>query len=278
MDFSSVPTIFHITHWKAGSQWVNNVLKEYCEKSGVERFVKPKIRARHIFDAPIQSGMIYPKVYLPKHGFDAYLSFNIFSLKDYAYLKKNPTSGKALVENWINFRMKKNRIIKFIIFRDLRDSLVSWYFSMKNSHRSIDPVIEKYREELRGLSIEQGLIYLLENGFQAFANIQSSWCVEEDALWIRYEDLLEDERIGFKKIFSHCELEVDDKYFDEVISNNSFEIRSGRPRGKEDQTQHLRKGQAGDWRNYFSNEISNHFKTRFGQVLIDTGYESDDDW
>ena len=41
---------------------------------------------------------------------------------------------------------------------------------------------------------------------------------------------------------------------------------------------HARKGIAGDWRNYFSDRVKQSFKTRYGGLLVATGYEQDLSW
>jgi hypothetical protein len=54
------PTILHFTHYKAGSQWIHWILSRCCP----ERIVKPEVHGRHLTDHPIQSGVIYPTMYL----------------------------------------------------------------------------------------------------------------------------------------------------------------------------------------------------------------------
>src|SRR5438132_1635162 len=92
------PTIFHITHWKAGSQWVHKILNS-CALS---RIVRPQVNELQFLNEPLQAGKIYPTVYVTKQQFD--------SVK--------------LPADWR----------RFVIIRDLRDTLISGYFSIKVSH------------------------------------------------------------------------------------------------------------------------------------------------
>jgi len=94
------PTVFHITHWKAGSQWIHKILRE-CWPN---RIVEPQLYEAQVRHYAIQRGYIYPTVYLSKQDFD-----------DAAV----PPDAK-----------------RFVVIRDLRDTLVSGYFSFKYSHRS----------------------------------------------------------------------------------------------------------------------------------------------
>jgi hypothetical protein len=63
-----------------------------------------------------------------------------------------------------------------------------------------------------------------------------------------------------------------------MVGFNSFETRTGRRRGVEDPSQHLRKGIAGDWRNFFTERIRSVFKARYADLLVRTGYEMDASW
>ena len=40
----------------------------------------------------------------------------------------------------------------------------------------------------------------------------------------------------------------------------------------------MRKGIVGDWKNHFSPEIKSYFKDRAGDLLIEAGYERNNDW
>jgi hypothetical protein len=63
------------------------------------------------------------------------------------------------------------------------------------------------------------------------------------------------------------------------VSKNRFErLTHGRERGQENVKSHERKGIAGDWRNYFDDQVKDVFKARYGDLLIATGYERDSEW
>ena len=52
---------------------------------------------------------------------------------------------------------------------------------------------------------------------------------------------------------------------------NSFEAKSGRKPGQEDQNSFVRKGISGDWRNKFTPEHKARFKEIAGDLLIRVG-------
>lgn len=244
-DYSKDPTIFHITHWKAGSQWVYVVLRELFP----DRIVHPKTKIAHVQEDPIQAGMIYPTVYLNKTQFDA--------------LSK-PAHHKC-----------------FFVIRDLRDTLVSRYFSLLKSH-PLESETGKHtkvateRPKLQQMSLEEGMQHTLKL-LKTTAEIQMDWCKHTD-LVIRYEDMLKDEMGTFKAILNYCELEVDPTTFEDTVKQFSFTNITGRSRGTEDTSSHFRKGIAGDWRNYFDDKLKEKFKEQYGDVLIHTEYEQGYEW
>src|SRR5207248_77143 len=96
---SPEPTVLHVTHWKAGSQWIRRILHHLVP----DRIVAPANQEQDQFLTwPIQAGKVYPTVYVTKAQFD---------------LVATPACHR-----------------RFVIIRDLRDTLVSLYFSLKISH------------------------------------------------------------------------------------------------------------------------------------------------
>jgi hypothetical protein len=62
------------------------------------------------------------------------------------------------------------------------------------------------------------------------------------------------------------------------VSAASFEkLAGGRRRGQE-AASFFRKGVAGDWKNVFTEQDKRNFKAAAGDLLIELGYEGDDDW
>lgn len=270
-----VPTVFHITNHKAGSQWVAEILKH----AAPERFVKPQTGVRHFFEHPIKLGHIYPTIYVPKPLFSTTLKgYNTQLVKhDVNFLR----SFFASIANSFSFRFRNNPYKIFVIVRDLRDILVSHYFSLKVSHPVTRTQIMFYRENLNSLSKDDGLIFLMKEIMILQSQIQQSWyndCNDRNVLLVRFEDLIKDEQFVFTQIVSHCEIDINPRHLHDIVKGNSFQVSTGRHPGQEDIQAHLRKGIAGDWKNHFADQVRHEFKQRFGQLLIDTGYEKDLNW
>jgi hypothetical protein len=237
------PTIFHITHWKAGSQWIYKILKDCVP----DLLIPAEVREMQFKAKPIQVGKIYPTVYVTKQEYDR--------------VQLPPNSRR------------------FVVIRDLRDTLVSGYFSIKVSHPLIANRLEYWRGKLHEMSVSDGLIYLMEEWLPPSVAIQVSWLESGERL-IRYESLLEhDLEILEPVLLEECGLPVSREQLQRAVSKNRFErLTHGRERGQENVKSHERKGIAGDWRNYFDDQVKDVFKARYGDLLIATGYERDSEW
>jgi hypothetical protein len=236
------PTIFHVTHWKAGSQWLNKILN----RCAGDRVVFAEFEAAQFLGRPLLAGRVYTTCYVTRDQF--------YSV--------------PLPEPWR----------RFIVIRDLRDTLMSLYFSVRYSHVAA-PTLGAERERLSVSDFEEGLLYLLEHTLPLSAAIQQTWLESEDEL-IRYEDLLDrDVEILEPLLTRTCPLGVEAERVREAVLACRFErLTGGRARGQDDVASHERKGFAGDWRNHFTDRITRAFKTRYGELLAATGYEKDLHW
>jgi Sulfotransferase domain len=238
-----LPTIFHLTHYKAGSQWIYHFLR-LCLP---HRIVEPDSANSTFLSKPLLQSYVYPTLYLCRETF--------FS--------------RPLPKKWYGF----------LVIRDLRDTLVSGYFSLLHSHRAVNSWILTWRAALQAMDQEAGLLYMIDNWLPTIARIQSSWLGAE-ILLIRYEDLLHhDLEIFSKLLLQDCKLPIREDRFKEIVLACRFEsVARGRLRGEEDLGAHHRKAIAGDWRNHFSEHVKDAFKEKYGDLLIATGYESGYDW
>jgi hypothetical protein len=237
-DYAQQPTVFHVTHWKAGSQWLHKILREVA----ADRIIAPQIYESQFLDSPLTAGAIYPTVYVSREQFNSV----------------------ALPEN--------HR--KFVIVRDLRDTLVSAYFSIRYSHPLIAETLADWRRRLDSSSIEDGLLILMDEWLPASAQIQESW-VRSGEKFIRYEDLLKNDTDILEEVLIHqCEIQIDPNRLHEIVVANRFEnLTGGRKPGDENLMAHERKGIAGDWENYFTPLVLEKFNERHGRLVVDAGYE-----
>jgi lipopolysaccharide transport system ATP-binding protein len=236
-------TCFHITHWKAGSQWVGGILKDAF--AGL--VVKPAGFEEQVLNQPIKTGRVYSCAYLAE---SEYRTIDL------------PANARRVV-----------------IVRDLRDTLISGYFSVRNTHVINSPWMAKWRAVLTKMSEEDGLLYLLEVWLTSSVLIQRSWADAGEPL-VQLEAFMSNPAPTMKRVLrDFWKLNVDDAVVDALMDRNAYSKYSGgRKPGEEDASSHYRKGVAGDWQNHFTPRVKDRFKQLCGDLLIRTGYEKDLNW
>ena len=234
-------TIFHVTHWKAGSQWIRGVL----EDAFADRTVAAESFETQVLVQPIQAGKIYTCVYVSRQEFNA-----------------------------IRLPGKSHRMV---VIRDLRDTLVSGYFSLLYSH-TVNPSVQKLRPVLATLNGEEGLLYLMEAWLAGSALIQRSW-LEAGEPVVQLESFMSSPVETWERAFNLWGIGVAREKIERLLQKHAFtNYTKGRSPGQEDIQSHYRKGVAGDWRQYFTPRVSERFKVLYGDLLVLAGYERDSSW
>jgi Sulfotransferase domain len=236
-------TLFHITHWKAATTWIERILRNAFGKETV----MPRAYLNTTLSVSVIPNRIYPAACLTKEAFDTL---------------RLPANSR-----------------RFLVIRDLRDSVASAYFSLRYSHAVKSAYVERDRRILESLDKENAMLYLIKTWAYGSAAIQRSWLSAGEPFF-RFEEITENPAEYFRKIFvEQWGLTIDTAALDEVLARHHFSRYSGgRDKGNEDIHSHYRKGTAGDWHLHFSEKTKAEFKKRFGDVLILGGYEQDDLW
>jgi len=187
----------------------------------------------------------------------------------------------------------RNNAIKLIItLRDPRDQLISNMFHIRFDKTNVlhqrivemsdDQAINAFIEGRPGVDGYPGLGSVISR-----MNISLSWSNSSfPVCCIRYEDLIKNPNRILKSALSDLEMDIDDSLLSRIIQKNRFRRltigrklwKKGRKAGQEDQLSHYRKGIIGDWRNYFTADHKKMFKESTGMLLIDLGYEHDNNW
>ena len=224
-----VPTLLHLTHAKAGSTWMTVILHELFREKVAPRGKRIAESSggdlrQHVFEA----GRVYPSLFM--------------------------TRGEVLAH------AELNGCKRFVVIRDLRDTLVTLYFSLKMAAKSE----EEPRTETFPDDHEAGLLQMIDSRIPGIAEIQMSW-QKQGEIVLRYEDLLENSFDLLRDTFvGRLALPISSKAISRAIRRSPSE--RGRRTG------------AIDWRNHFTPKVRERFAEKFGRVLIDTGYENDLAW
>lgn len=226
--------LFHVTHAKAGSTWIADILAMAFAGRTFRRFGR---RTEHYEWMP---GRIYPAIFLPREEF--------FSL---AGTTDAPT---------------------FFVLRDIRDAMVSLYFSLRYTHTTEGfPHIVKFRGEVAGMSDGEGLLHTLRTRHSEIQRIQESW-LESGSEVVRYEDLIESGGTLLGRVLDRIGFHYDHAVLDRAIAANSFEAKFGRALGEVDESSHGRQGLPGDWRRYATDELLEFVECNLKGTLEKGGY------
>ena len=207
---------------------------------------------------------------------------------------KTPLLGPKFVEE-IHEIYPEARVIHII--RDGRDQAVSFIHQQGNrakrgrTHRLSPEELarsEAYRRSPRVLA-ETGEGMFAEKTLRKAAqnwDLRVGQAVEDgpallgdDYTEVRYEDLLEHPNEEVERLLGFLGVDTDETLVEHCVSSASFEkLSRGRERGEEDPSSFYRKGVAGDWENYFTEEDRRVFKEEAGELLIRLGYEKNNGW
>ena len=177
----------------------------------------------------------------------------------------------------------------FVVLRDGRDVMVSYYFHclFKNelfNHRLVD-MVKKDLKFSEPDDIRSNLPKFIEYSFVRKRYPRFSWSQFVD-IWygraggfVKYENLLTNPTEELSQAISSClGRQIDKEHIEKIVQKYDFSTLTKRKPGIEQRNSFLRKGIAGDWKNYFSREAREVFNFFGGKQLIRLGYEQDDSW
>lgn len=167
------------------------------------------------------------------------------------------------------------------ILRDPRDVVVSFFYHL------IATLTPQVAMQFVRVNPRSGEIEQHPNWKKMFANRARRRLLDyygekpgriDHILRVRYEDLLVDSASELRRTLQFLgvsEFESDDRVA-EIVDDRSFKKATG---GQAEQRHRMiRKGQAGDWQNYFDAALLENLGDRFVQLITELGYEADDSW
>lgn len=170
---------------------------------------------------------------------------------------------------------KPDRYRTFFVLRDPRDIVVSSYFSTRSSHTPMGDIPE-VRKVLQEKPLKEGLLYVIGHlaAKGTFRNLRL-WATApaaESVRLFRYEDLTgERQAAEVDLLMRHCGISLPPAELAGLLSRYSF----SRMRGGREVTgavSHYRKGQPGDWRNHFDDDVYAAFAAATGDLIELLGY------
>jgi hypothetical protein len=249
--------VYHCCVHKTASQWLRKIFSDprtyrysgldvYNYEQEMEGGADSRPLTQRTFERPFPARTIVTPIYIDLPGFER-------------------------IPKPENFRA-------FFVPRDPRDVVVSWYFSVKLSHKVMNRIGE-VREKLQGMSEEDGMLFVIDwvqsRGLLAALRTWQQGTSKDLRLRIfRYEELTDERQFTtWKQLLAHCDIQMPDDVLREVLADYAFSaLTKGRERGAEDVKSHLRKGVHGDWKNHFTPGVEKKFREVTGSLVVELGY------
>jgi hypothetical protein len=167
--------------------------------------------------------------------------------------------------------LTKKQIRYVVMYRDLRDVAVSYYYFV--SQRPWHPEYQKYKN----LTVQEGLDIFSCTLLPIYAEWVRSWHDNHNrdlGMEVRYEDLLADTIQEYSKVIKHFELPYTSRQVKEIIERYQDMSKMGNQLA----STHFRKGVAGGWEKHFTPSLKEKYKKEIGEFLVEFGYETNFDW
>ena len=201
------------------------------------------------------------------------------------------------------WRIPKNRKILYLV-RDGRDVLISLYYHQLiwNDKNKLNPKDVTYHraqtgfkdfEDVKG-NMNDFISYTFTeepSKWQQFTymgnwySFNRAWLDEinkanSNVYLISYEELLKDTYGAMYRMLHEFfdEKEIDTSRLSATVQKFSFENQTKRKKGVEQKNSFLRKGISGDWKNYFGEQEKESMKKYTKGLLVELGYEADENW
>ena len=215
-------------------------------------------------------------------------------LSDYLQIpyprNKSPRFEKSVLHWHHYYNASFNKPV--CMLRDGRDVLVSYYHHMYFGNPVLPAyMFEKYKKNAAFKdfnNIKKNMPAYIEYMFTKYkqaghlftwSGFVSSYLNKPGVVYIKYEDLLLNPfttlELSIKKL-TNCN--ADSKRLQNTILKFSFQEQTKRKPGEENKKEFLRKGIAGDWKNYFTKEACEVFDYYAGKQLLELGYEKNKNW
>lgn len=181
---------------------------------------------------------------------------------------------------WSYF-LTRLKIKQIFITRDLRDIVISYsHFLAKHNHLPEYPLFhhqlrtnkQRYLALIRGFHLnKKGRRPDIGTWFRQF----QGWFQDRNTLSITYEDLVRSKESRHHTCRRILEFLLEDQLKPDVMTQWITLMEQGM-NPKLSWT--YRSGKIGNWKSEFDQEVKNLFKSKAGQILIQTGYEKDLNW
>lgn len=171
----------------------------------------------------------------------------------------------------------------FYVVRDGRDSIVSAYFKaierLKNDTPDVyrNKLLKVFDDDLDNIAhnLPAYIQFRFEEKGQNWGTHVLGWLQKaqrypKQIVVVKYEDMLSDPEGTFTKVLQEKYGDVDKNLVAVAVQRQQFDRQRKRP--SDQHRTYMRKGVAGDWRNWFTPECNTLFEQYAGEALKKAGY------
>ncbi|WP_298262431.1 sulfotransferase domain-containing protein [uncultured Lutibacter sp.] len=281
-------TYFYFGIHKAASTWLIQILYDLSDLLNINH--------KHYHSAKMFN-----------HNIENEIAIN--NLDFFSYTNAEYNSVKKLNRSFKGFHVIRDP-------RDIVVS--SYFSHLKTHSDYMWPELNEYRAELKSLNFEEGIQATMRHlddmmidgePVKIFDSLNNWNYDNENIFETRFEDLTKNPYIFLPKIFIFLGLldkrstlphtltkkEILNELIFNINSNKKRDLNfgllmsliykhdfyfktKGRFKGELNENSHYRKGEVGDWQNYFTKKNINYFKDNYGELLIKLGYENNNNW
>jgi hypothetical protein len=170
------------------------------------------------------------------------------------------------------------KFIPYIIFRDPRDIVVSHVFYITemapgHAHYQYYNNLKSFDERLKVSILGRPDVDIEFPNIAKRFELYHGWLDRPEVLVVRFEDLIHQRRETLGQIADHFLKRVNTlpASRDQIIDALETNIDPQR-------SPTFRSGKTGEWKKYFKDEHKNLFKDVAGDLLVQLGYEKDNNW
>lgn len=199
---------------------------------------------------------------------------NILSMKPgeigYSYLHARPPFVEAVT---------RPGMAMVFVYRDPRDMIISHIFYATEIHKGhgmhryytedLDSMEERINAAICGVQEEGSELRGVKPRYLAYLG----WLSQPEVLTLRFEELILNRQAALEQIL-------------DLLSQRGFQLRADRKKAIASMEQAIeprrsgtfRRGKPGNWQEYFTPQNKQIFKQEAGDLLIQLGYEQDNNW